>query len=550
MLLIKVEFEYNPYIMDYSIKFNGVEPRINSMIEQYLKEPLQVWVKEIPSIFYNEMNGYDFVVEFTGTRMDYEKVINAFKRLGIDKEVKFEYKKEISSRKENLGKILELKEWLENTRNPRFDYDAFKIENSEKLDDMYPIVVLGESEIGKFVFDNLQVSVELINNINDLEKTELQDTPIIVDCETPIFGKLLENIRFIVSREDVREEQIFFLLVHNQKEIERILMDFGIKKPNIIKEVNNNELNEYFEFYPASNHIRKVIEIYRKTINSQREILKNEMEESQRINGEVLDSISVIEKFIEQLKDGIKTLEEMDDNKLSDEVIDETIWGDLRNNFVSRINNWKIKKTKITGSDEGLKLANNFNEEVQFLYDNFYDKLLNIYDEEKTRVLDEIASIYTESSKERFELSILDELEKEFTKEKIPNISSGLMDIREEAYEKQREGLLDSLFGTGLSNDGKEVLVIRYDCQEWREYVVDLVSPIIDTEIVERTTNIDDIKHSVVQMCIQKMKEILDTKESEKEQLSGQLSEDNRILQKYSDWLQIFDTRLKEIEGR
>ena len=268
--MIKVEFEYNPYIMDYSIKFNGVEPRINSMIEQYLKEPLQVWVNEIPSIFYNEMNGYDFEVEFTGTRMDYEKVINAFKRLGIDEEVKFEYKKEISSRKENLGKILELKEWLENTRNPRFDYDAFKIENSEKLDDMYPIVVLGESEIGKFVFDNLQVSVELINNISDLEKTKLQDTPIIVDCETPIFGKLLENIRFIVSREDVREEQIFFLLIHNQKEIERILMDFGIKKPNIIKEVNNDELNEYFEFYPASNHIRKVIEIYRKTIDSQR----------------------------------------------------------------------------------------------------------------------------------------------------------------------------------------------------------------------------------------------------------------------------------------
>ena len=550
MSLIKVEFEYNPYIMDYSIKFNGVEPRINSMIEQYLKEPLQVWVNEIPSIFYNEMNGYDFEVEFTGTRMDYEKVINAFKRLGIDEEVKFEYKKEISSRKENLGKILELKEWLENTRNPRFDYDAFKIENSEKLDDMYPIVVLGESEIGKFVFDNLQVSVELINNISDLEKTKLQDTPIIVDCETPIFGKLLENIRFIVSREDVREEQIFFLLIHNQKEIERILMDFGIKKPNIIKEVNNDELNEYFEFYPASNHIRKVIEIYRKTIDSQREILKNEMEESQRINGEVLDNILIIEKLIEQLKDGIKTLEEMDDNKLSDKIMEETIWGDLRNDFVSKINNWKIKKTKITGSDEGLKLANNFNEEVQFLYDNFYDKLLNLYDEEKKRILDEIASIYTDSAKESFELSILDELEKEFTKEKIPNISSGLMDIREEAYEKQREGLLDSLFGAGLSNDNKEVLVIRYNCQEWREYVVDLVSPIVDTEIVERTKNIDDIKTSVVQMCIKKMREMLDTKESEKEQLSGQLSEDNRILQKYSDWLQIFDTRLKEIEGR
>ena len=31
MLLIKVESEYNPYIMDYNTKFNGVEPRINTV---------------------------------------------------------------------------------------------------------------------------------------------------------------------------------------------------------------------------------------------------------------------------------------------------------------------------------------------------------------------------------------------------------------------------------------------------------------------------------------------------------------------------------------
>ena len=71
--MVKVIFEYNPYIMDYKIKFNGLEPRVNSMIEKYLKLPLQMWVNDVPDIFRKEMNGYDFEVEFIGTSMDFNE---------------------------------------------------------------------------------------------------------------------------------------------------------------------------------------------------------------------------------------------------------------------------------------------------------------------------------------------------------------------------------------------------------------------------------------------------------------------------------------------
>lgn len=33
--MVKVELNYNPYLLETSIKFNGQEPRINSLVEKF-----------------------------------------------------------------------------------------------------------------------------------------------------------------------------------------------------------------------------------------------------------------------------------------------------------------------------------------------------------------------------------------------------------------------------------------------------------------------------------------------------------------------------------
>ena len=58
--MVKVNLDYNPYTMDFKAKFNGKEPHVNSLVEKYEHLPLQTWIKEIPHILYDEMNGYDF----------------------------------------------------------------------------------------------------------------------------------------------------------------------------------------------------------------------------------------------------------------------------------------------------------------------------------------------------------------------------------------------------------------------------------------------------------------------------------------------------------
>ena len=88
--MVKTELSYNPYIRETIVKFNGLEPKINSQIEKYKNSKLQDWINKLPYIFHDEMNGYDFELHFSGTQNDFERIKNAFKKANVsEKEVLF-----------------------------------------------------------------------------------------------------------------------------------------------------------------------------------------------------------------------------------------------------------------------------------------------------------------------------------------------------------------------------------------------------------------------------------------------------------------------------
>ena len=69
--MIKADLSYNPYLNETIIHFNAKEPRINSLVEKYQDKMLQEWICKLPFIFRNEMNGYNFELDFSGTTLDY-----------------------------------------------------------------------------------------------------------------------------------------------------------------------------------------------------------------------------------------------------------------------------------------------------------------------------------------------------------------------------------------------------------------------------------------------------------------------------------------------
>ena len=54
--MVNAELQHNPYLLDTEVKFNGQEPKINSQIEKYENKLLADWVRDVPSMFYDEMN--------------------------------------------------------------------------------------------------------------------------------------------------------------------------------------------------------------------------------------------------------------------------------------------------------------------------------------------------------------------------------------------------------------------------------------------------------------------------------------------------------------
>lgn len=72
--MVKVELKYNPYVLETKVYFNGQLPKINSQIEKFENKRLFVWSDKLLDILYSEMNGYDFDLDFSGTKADYEKI--------------------------------------------------------------------------------------------------------------------------------------------------------------------------------------------------------------------------------------------------------------------------------------------------------------------------------------------------------------------------------------------------------------------------------------------------------------------------------------------
>lgn len=159
--MIKDELNYNPYLLETSVKFNGQAPRINSLVEKFQEGSLQKWVRRIPDIFYDEMNGYDFELDFSGTKRDFLEVVDAFRRKGVsDNLVHVFHKNELDGRYEKSRLIDVLIAWLEENENRNFDFSAFKKEHADLFDSSYVYIIFQGNQLSTDSVENKDVSVE------------------------------------------------------------------------------------------------------------------------------------------------------------------------------------------------------------------------------------------------------------------------------------------------------------------------------------------------------------------------------------------------------
>ena len=541
--MVKTELSYNPYLLETIVRFNGQEPRINSLIEKYQDGKLQKWIEKLPQIFHDEMNGYGFELIYSGVEADYKRIIEAFKRAGVSEdEVEFFYKNELEDPITKNTRFDELLSWLENNRNRRFDYEEFKLQNRELLDTPYSFVAINGSNVDTVTLAEEVVNVEKVDDVGELSSTDLTDTPIVlfVDANDTIQNR--KNLELLISREDVLDEQLFFFIspLLKKSQIKRTIIDLGIRNPKIVDGLSDSQIVEYFEIYPLTNYIKKMIDIFRVEVDSIKRVLDEETEASSIKNLEIHTRIDSLENDIQNLKQSDDMFVQRDNIDLPDSLDDEV------KNLQEQIISWRKKKTKTTSREEAEKMAAEFDAELERYFIAFRDNIIKVTNDKKNEIDVELKSWYERAgvdtsyiAREEFNYAICDY--------SLPKLYGGFLELKTEQMVDAKSDFL-GFFRNTDKEQKEQVLEITYTYETWRSKANCFYQPIACELSNDRKNALEEYYNKVSQNYHEHIERLISEKTEQKNRTAEQLSGEEKLLQDDNDWLSELSDKLHLIE--
>lgn len=542
--MVKAELSYNPYLQETEIKFNGQSPRINSHVEKYLDKKLQVWIKKLPYIFRDEMNGYGFELEFTGTRLDCEELKKAFADAGVSEaQVRIFHKNELDDRDSKIEKLEMLLNWLEENPNDRYDFEKKRREHYELFDGDYEFIVLHGRITDTEALKARHISIENVENIEELTSTDLHNIPILYVVDPESVQILKNDLRILEGRPDVVPDQIFFLISPNLHEetIVREIMDLGITEPNIVRSATDPIIMKFFELFPFTDYIRDSLRLFKKDIPEIRQELDIAISETKEQNIEQHNQIDKLDAEINCLKESLDKFINPDRTDFSVSflmTIEET---------KNKILNWRKQKTKITQPNEAVRIAVEFDRDVQDYYQEYLRKMHS--------ALVRAANTVQIQQRGWYDLAFADRgfvpqrvPVPDFTFDAIPSMKDTLLEIREEAYVTPKDDFLGWFFKQNPASDPEPILEITYYYAKWREYALSTIEPYLYNIFTICVEKLNDYFDSLGNAYKEYLLLLLAAKEADKANLSSQLSEEEQLLQSDNDWLVKFTDMVKMIE--
>ena len=472
--MINAELSYNPYLMETQIRFNGQPPRINSLVEKYQNMSLQSWISRIPKIFYDEMNGYYFELEFTGTELDYEALCNTFRRAGITNEiVPIIHRHCLEDRITKQNEMEELLAWLGTNPNRRFDYDGFRAENSELFDGSYSYVYLHGRGLDETMLEDMNVSVEHVEKVEELNDTELDFTPILIHITDHTLSALEAELAYFKARKDVTEEQLFFSIggTLDKMTIERVIRDLGVVSPKVVDTPADQAVRRYIEVYPITDYVRKSLNILRVTANDIGENLERDIKESVIKNQEIHERIFNINDILDRLGKARAFYNGYPDSAPSGYM------KEMGEELLNKVNNWRGRKTKINKFEEAVSEAGEFERDVK--------KLVMTYGIRTRKDMENKINGLGRDFEAEYKNAQYDDFEPATKPADLPEIggiesfAQELLGMKEEKYVESKEDLIGLFFKGRQSEEKEMVLETTYYYKKWRDYVSELVKKVV-----------------------------------------------------------------------
>ena len=541
--MVKAALSYNPYLQETQIRFNGQAPRINSHVEKYMDKKLQTWIHELPLIFRDEMNGYDFELEFTGTKLDYEELKRSFSNAGVsDAQVHIFHKNELDERDDKLKKIDQLLTWLDETSNRRYNIKTVRSANYDLLDADYEYIILHGRVTDSSTFDTLHISIENVDHIEELNDTNLHNIPIleVIDKDSVVLMK--KDLRALQKRADISYDQIFFRISPSlsEEKIVREISDLGIPDPQVVQSADDPAVIKYFELFPFTDYIRDTVKLFKGQIISLREGLTAEINETKSENREQYQQIDQLDTENACLKESLDKFINPDRTDFS------TFFQSPVDDVKNKITGWRNNKTKITRPEEAVKVSREFDRYIQILYQDYLRKMHMILSRSAKTVQVQMRNWYEIANADKD--FIAERIPSpDYTFDSIPQIQNELLNLKEEAYVTPKEDILGKFFKQSTDSQTESVLETTFYYAWWRTYALSKTEPYlynIYTTCVEKLNSYFDQLASVYK---EHLLTLVGEKEAAKYSLSTQLSKEELLLQNDSDWLIKFSDMVKAI---
>lgn len=538
--MVKAELSHNPYLLITKVKFNGQEPRINSQIEKYDTKPLKNWVHLVPGIFYNEMNGYDFDLNFTGTKSDFAEIKVAFENAGVTPDqVRIFHKNEIEEADIKSEEIDNLIKWLKNNPNRKFNFNEFWKINSDLFESTYPLVIIN----GDFSIDVDQaISIEKVKSAYELKNINLTSIPVLFIIDSPELDQFKKDLVLLLSRDDVRQEQLFFIIDAYLEEnyVIRMISDFGVKKPQIVRNSDENIVQMYIRNYPVTEYVRKAIKVFSSVSDHIGNILEAENEASEITNAGIRTKLHELESDLGKLKEAEEFFAQRDNYN------PPQIFIKVQKEFEEQLFKWKNRKMKIFGDDEADRYAKDFSDYINKILTAFFENTLDIFQQEAKTIESAFSAVYVNGTvNEEYipESVVLNTVEIG----ELPDIAEGLLQEKDISYEAAKADFF-GLFKKSDDNAIEMVKVVTCYLDKWRAAASELVMPVVERMIKNCQNELQNYYESLAESYRSHLSELIAEKQAIKEEATSQLSDDERKLQEDNDWLTQLNDQLQIIE--
>lgn len=538
--MICAELNHNPYLLTTEVKFNGQSPHVNSQIEKYQKCTLKDWVNKIPSIFYDEMNGFDFDLLFWGTLADFDEVKRAFANVGVSEtDVRLIHQNELEDADAKSSEIDALLTWLQETPNRKFDYQEFRSEYANLFDTAYPYVLI---RLQGQLPEGAQISIESVENVDELKTTVLTHTPILFYFDVINIGQSREDLSQLLCRTDIHEDQLFFIIDDslNQAQTYRIISDLGVTNPQIVKKIDDECIYSYFRNYPITDYIRNTIRVLEEKVGELSKLLNFENENSKLQNADIYMQINMISDNIARLKMSATRFLDKDKFNMPHS------FKERRTVFENQIKNWRNKKTKIVGEREATAAAKDFEIELMRNFSSCLSDIRQQYDNVGQQIRTQFKQYY-EDAKVDLMFSPIEISPPSIRKPSFPSLVGSLTALMEEHFEEPKVDIFN-IFKSVSEAEKQPVRVVTYYYNEWRAKATEVLVPIIKDYILELAENLSSYYDNLADAYHVHLVELISKQTKEKDQVTAQLSEDEQKLQEDNNWLEQFREQLTHIE--